>query len=98
MMPYASGFEIISKWTQHLNTEKASIIVISSITREDSVMDSFKIDVDEYIRKPTMIGELLVRVNNSQKEVNVKYNSLDDYIRLGMLTEVNLKDRYFSLD
>lgn len=63
MMPYANGFEIISKLKQHPNTEKSSVIVISSITQEDSVMDSFKLGVDEYIRKPIMIGELLLRVN-----------------------------------
>lgn len=63
MMPYANGFEIISKLKQHPNTEKSSIIVISSITQEDSVMDSFKLGVDEYIRKPMMVGELLLRVN-----------------------------------
>lgn len=32
------------------------------------------------------------------KETNVKYSSLDDYIRLGMLADANLNDRYFSLD
>ena len=63
MMPYANGFEIISKLKQHPHTEKASVIVISSITQEDSVMDSFKLGVDEYIRKPMMVGELLLRVN-----------------------------------
>lgn len=63
MMPYANGFEIISKLKQHPNTANASVIVISSITQEDSIMDSFKLGVDEYIRKPIMVGELLLRVN-----------------------------------
>lgn len=63
MMPYANGFEIISRLKQHPNTEKSSVIVISSITQEDSVMDSFKLGVDEYIRKPIMVGELLLRIN-----------------------------------
>lgn len=63
MMPYANGFEIISKLKQHPNTAQSSVIVISSITQEDSVMDSFKLGVDEYVRKPIMVGELLLRVN-----------------------------------
>ncbi len=62
MMPYANGFEIISKLKQHPNTENAAVIVISSITHEESVMDSFKLGVDEYIRKPIMVGELLLRI------------------------------------
>lgn len=63
MMPYANGFEIISKLKQHPNTSDAAIIVVSSITHEASVMDSFKLGVDEYIRKPIMVGEFLLRVN-----------------------------------
>ena len=63
MMPYANGFEIISKLKQHPNTTKAAVIVVSSITHEASVMDSFKLGVDEYIRKPIMVGELVLRVN-----------------------------------
>ncbi len=62
MMPYANGFEIISKLKQHPNTAAAAVIVISSITHEESVMDSFKLGVDEYIRKPIMVGELLLRI------------------------------------
>lgn len=73
MMPYANGFEIISKLKQHPNTAAASVIVISSITQEDSVMDSFKLGVDEYVRKPIMVGELLLRVNKllSNRRKNV---------------------------
>jgi len=63
MMPYANGFEIISKLKQHPNTASAAVIVVSSITHEASVMDSFKLGVDEYIRKPIMVGELILRVN-----------------------------------
>lgn len=31
-------------------------------------------------------------------EDNVTYNSTDDYIRLGMLDEKNIKDRLFTID
>jgi len=62
MMPYANGFEIISKLKQHPNTAKAPIIVISSITNEDSIMDGFKLGIDEYIRKPIIMGELVMRI------------------------------------
>lgn len=64
MMPYANGFEIISKLKKHPNTASAAIIVISSITNEDSIMDSFKLGIDEYIRKPIIMGELLMRIKN----------------------------------
>lgn len=62
MMPYVNGFEIVSKLKQHPNTANAVVIVISSITHEASIMDSFKLGVDEYIRKPIMVGEFLLRI------------------------------------
>lgn len=62
MMPYANGFEIISRLKKHPNTANAAIIVISSITNEDSIMDGFKLGIDEYVRKPIIIGELVMRI------------------------------------
>jgi len=62
MMPYVNGFEIVSKLKQHPNTANAAVIVISSITHEASIMDSFKLGVDEYIRKPIMVGEFMLRI------------------------------------
>ncbi len=62
MMPYASGFEVISKLREHLEQRSVPIIVISSITQEDSAIDSFNLGADEYIRKPIMMRELLIKI------------------------------------
>ena len=62
MMPYANGFEVIGKLKQHPNTADAAIIVVSSVNNEDSIIDGFKLGIDEYIRKPVIIGELLMHV------------------------------------
>lgn len=62
MMPYANGFEIVSKLKQHPNTKDASVVVISTITNESSILDSYKMGVDEYIRKPIMVSEFILRI------------------------------------
>ena len=62
MMPYANGFEIISKIKQHPHGRATSIIIISSVNNEDSVMEGFKLGVDDYLKKPIMRGELIIRV------------------------------------
>ncbi|MFL9485316.1 PleD family two-component system response regulator [Chitinophagaceae bacterium LWZ2-11] len=62
MMPYANGFEIISKIKNHRNGKDTSIIIVSSVNNEDSVMEGFKLGVDDYLKKPIMRGELIIRV------------------------------------
>lgn len=62
MMPYANGFEIISKIrTTELNST-LPIIIISSVGNEDAVLEGFKLGADDYLKKPIMAGELLIRV------------------------------------
>lgn len=54
----------------------------------------------------TTIGEVISNTGDKQyrftitpvSENNVKYNSTDDYIRLWMLNEKNIKDRFFNTD
>jgi DNA-binding response OmpR family regulator len=73
MMPYANGFEIISKIRQHPQGCQASVIIISSVTQEDSVTEGFKIGADDYLKKPITGKELLLRVKRlleSRKSAN----------------------------
>ncbi|RFM28845.1 response regulator transcription factor [Deminuibacter soli] len=61
MMPYANGFEIISKVNG--NAEKRTpVIILSSLGNEDSIMEGFKMGADDFLRKPVMVGELVIRV------------------------------------
>lgn len=62
MMPYSNGFEVISKFKQHPNAEGVPIIVISSVGTENAVKEGLNIGADDYIRKPIMPDELLIRV------------------------------------
>lgn len=62
MMPYSNGFEVISKFKQHPNAEGVPVIVISSVGTENAVREGLNIGADDYLRKPIMPDELLIRV------------------------------------
>ena len=62
MMPYANGFEIISKVKSEANGKLIPVIIISSVGNEDSVLEGFKLGADDYLKKPIMAGELIIRV------------------------------------
>lgn len=62
MMPYANGFEIVSKIRQHPKGCQASVIIISAVTQEDSVTEGFKLGADDYLKKPITGKELVIRV------------------------------------
>lgn len=62
MMPYANGFEIISRVKEENNGKRIPVIIISSVGNEDSVLEGFKLGADDYLKKPIMAGELIIRV------------------------------------
>lgn len=62
MLPYSNGFEVISKFKQHPNADGVPIIVISSVGTENAVREGLNIGADDYLRKPIMPDELLIRV------------------------------------
>lgn len=62
MMPYANGFEIISKIKGDSYGANIPIIIVSSLGNEDSIMEGFRLGVDDFLKKPIMAGELLIRV------------------------------------
>lgn len=68
MMPYSNGFEIISKFKQHPNALNVPIIVISSVGTESAIKEGLNIGADDYIRKPIMPDELLIRIKRLIKE------------------------------
>lgn len=62
MMPYANGFEILSK-VKTLSKEKTiPVIIVSNAGNEDIVLEGFKLGADDFLKKPIIPGELLIRV------------------------------------
>jgi DNA-binding response OmpR family regulator len=68
MMPYSNGFEVISRFKQHPNADGVPIIVISSVGTENAVREGLSIGADDYLRKPIMPDELLIRVRRFLKK------------------------------
>lgn len=62
LLPYASGFEVIRKIRQDPTKKNIGIIAISSMTQDEVVAEAFSLGVDDYLKKPLMARELLLRI------------------------------------
>lgn len=60
MMPFFNGFEVIAKIRNFNPT--LPIIIISSIGNEEAVLEGFNIGANDYIKKPVIAWELILRV------------------------------------
>ncbi|RAJ82054.1 response regulator receiver domain-containing protein [Chitinophaga dinghuensis] len=62
MMPYANGFEILSKVKSHDREKPIPVIIVSNAGNEDMIMEGFKLGVDDFLKKPIIPAELIIRV------------------------------------
>lgn len=63
MLPFADGFEVLTKIRSTKGWEKVPIIMLTSKTQEFNVVRAFEAGADDYITKPFQPGELMVRIN-----------------------------------
>ena len=62
MMPSANGLEVISRQKNDPTTKHVNIIVVSSVGNEETITEAFRLGADDYLKKPIMAGELLIRI------------------------------------
>ena len=62
MMPYANGLEVVSKVRNDNSKRNTGIIVVSSVGNEETITEAFRLGADDYLKKPIMAGELLIRI------------------------------------
>jgi DNA-binding response OmpR family regulator len=62
MMPYANGLEVVSRIRSDASKRHVSIIVVSSVGNEETITEAFRLGADDYLKKPIMAGELLIRI------------------------------------
>lgn len=62
MMPYANGLEVVSRLRGDATKRHVSIIVVSSVGNEETITEAFRLGADDYLKKPIMAGELLIRI------------------------------------
>ena len=61
MIPYYSGLELISHIRNELKS-KVPIIVLSAIGQEVSIMEAFRLGANDYMTKPFIPNELIIRI------------------------------------
>jgi len=60
MMPYVNGLELIE--IVKSCSLKTSMIMLTSIGLEDTVVKAFEMGADDFMTKPFNLGELLIRI------------------------------------
>jgi DNA-binding response OmpR family regulator len=72
MMPYANGLEVVSKLRNDSAKRNVGIIVVSSVGNEETITEAFRLGADDYLKKPIMAGELLIRIRKLLANKNSK--------------------------
>lgn len=62
MMPYANGLEVVSRLRNNNTKRHVGIIVCSSVGNEETITEAFRLGADDYLKKPIMAGELMIRI------------------------------------
>jgi DNA-binding response OmpR family regulator len=62
MMPYANGLEVVSRLRNDNTKRNTGIIIVSSVGNEETITEAFRLGADDYLKKPIMAGELLIRI------------------------------------
>ncbi len=76
-VPFLNGFEVLKQIRE--NQDKTSAIFITSLNSMESLEEGFNSGCDDYIRKPFILKELLLRVNTILKR---DYSSKEDIINI----------------
>lgn len=62
MMPFINGFELVNHVKRSPNGDNIAVIMISSLNNEESILQGFDLGADDYVKKPLIPSELMVRV------------------------------------
>ena len=78
MLPYFNGVEILQKVKTDPELRDIPFIIISSVGNEEMIKTSLNSGADDFIQKPIMAGELIVRITKllNRKKENSKNNFL----------------------
>ena len=97
VMPEMSGTELCQKLKNNIKTSHIPIILLTSQTASEYIIEGLKIGADDYICKPFSIKQLIVRCNNLinlRRTLQQKYakesNSSSELIATSTLDQVLL--------
>ena len=69
MIPYVSGFELISHIRSLQDWDKTAVIMISGKSQEKDIIKALDAGATDYIVKPFQPGEVLARIRKSVSQV-----------------------------
>lgn len=69
MMPYFSGIELVDYIRNKLKST-IPIILLSSASNEENILNAFKIGANDFISKPVNPSELLVRISKEISRID----------------------------
>jgi len=72
MLPHTSGLEVVSRLRNHDSTKNVGIIVVSSVGNEETITEAFQLGADDYLKKPIMATELLIRIRKLISDKSIK--------------------------
>ncbi len=72
MLPHANGLEVVGKVRHNEANRNVGIIVVSSVGNEETITEAFRLGADDYLKKPIMAGELLMRIRKLIANKNSK--------------------------
>ncbi len=62
MMPYANGFEIVSRVRNLPEGKQIPVILLSNAGNEDMVKEGLQLGANDFLKKPVLPAELLMRI------------------------------------
>ncbi len=72
MLPHANGLEVVGRLRHNEANRNVGIIVVSSVGNEETITEAFRLGADDYLKKPIMAGELLMRIRKLIANKNSK--------------------------
>jgi len=66
MLPYLTGLELI-EYIRETEQEYTKILLLSSMSLENDIVQAFDIGADDYMTKPYISSELMMRVRRLEK-------------------------------
>lgn len=84
MLPKESGIEFTLKLRQENDFKTLPIIMLTAKTDDEDMLSGFNVGVDDYIRKPFTIKELLARVKSILRRSTVENTATDSDAETGI--------------
>ncbi len=72
MLPYANGLEVVSRVRSDNTKRNVGLSVVASGGTVETITEAFRLGADDYLKKPIMAGELLLRIRKLLANKNSK--------------------------